>query len=99
MPFRIVAERSLDTANVIATPNMITPASSTAERIDLCPASEPIKNMEIITIRVGNRPLQGTKLFVIIAISLSRGESIIRHPITPAALQPNDMHKECHNLQ
>lgn len=36
--------------------------------------------------------LQGTKLFVRIAINLSRGESIILHPTTPAALQPNPMH-------
>lgn len=36
--------------------------------------------------------LQGTKLFVKIAIILSRGEFIILHPTTPAALQPNPMH-------
>jgi len=34
----------------------------------------------------------GYKLLVIVAISLSRGESIIRHPMTPAALQPKPMH-------
>ena len=36
--------------------------------------------------------LQGTKLLVSIAINLSRGESIILAPTTPAALQPNPMH-------
>ena len=36
--------------------------------------------------------LHGTKLFVKIAISLSRGESIILHPVTPQALQPKPMH-------
>ena len=36
--------------------------------------------------------MQGTKLLVKIAISLSRGELIILHPTTPAALQPNPMH-------
>jgi hypothetical protein len=50
--------------------------------------------MDIIAIKVGNRPLQTTKLFVMIAISLSRGESIMRQPITPAALQPNPMHMD-----
>ena len=32
------------------------------------------------------------KLLVIIAINLSRGESIIRHPTIPAALHPNPIH-------
>ena len=51
----------------------------------------------IIAIRVGNLPLQGTKLFVNIAINRSRGESIILQPITPQALHPNPMHmvKDC----
>ena len=40
-------------------------------------------------INVGKRPLHGTKLFVRIATSRSRGESMIRVAITPAALQPN----------
>ena len=40
----------------------------------------------------GNRPLQGTKLLVKDATSRSRGESIIRQPVTPTALQPNPMH-------
>lgn len=38
--------------------------------------------------------LHGTKLFVMIAINLSLGESIILHPVTPHALQPNPMHIE-----
>lgn len=36
--------------------------------------------------------LQGTKLFVSIAISRSLGESIILQPTQPAALQPNPIH-------
>ena len=36
--------------------------------------------------------LHGTKLFVNMAINLSLGESIILHPVTPQALQPNPMH-------
>ena len=43
-------------------------------------------------INVGNRPLQGTKLFVMVAISRSLGESIILQAITPAALQPKPIH-------
>ena len=43
-------------------------------------------------INVGNRPLHGTKLFVMVAISLSLGESMILQAITPAALHPNPMH-------
>ena len=53
---------------------------------------KPTKNMVIIEIIVGNRPLQGTKLLVIIAINRSLGESIIRQPVTPTALQPNPIH-------
>ena len=48
--------------------------------------------MVMRAISVGNLPLQGTKLFVKMATSRSRGESIIRHPVMPAALQPNPMH-------
>ena len=47
-----------------------------------------MKNMVMMAMRVGNRPLQGTKLLVMMAISRSRGESMIRQPTTPAALQP-----------
>ena len=49
----------------------------------------PDKNSRIKVIKRGRRPLQGTKLFVIMAISRSLGESIIRQPVIPAALQPN----------
>ena len=40
-------------------------------------------------IKVGKRPLQGTKLLVRMAINRSRGELITRVATTPAALQPN----------
>ena len=48
-------------------------------------------------IKIGSRPLQGVKLLVKMAINRSRGESIMRQPVTPAALQPNAMHvvKHC----
>ena len=41
---------------------------------------------------VGKRPLQGTRQFVTMATSRSRGESMMRQPVTPAALQPKPMH-------
>ena len=41
-----------------------------------------------MAISAGNRPLQGTKLLVSIAISRSLGESMMRQPVIPAALQP-----------
>ena len=49
----------------------------------------PAKNIEITAIRVGNLPLQGEKLLVRAAIFLSASESMILHPVTPQALQPN----------
>ena len=50
------------------------------------------KNISIIAISVGNLPLHGTKLLVIIAIKRSLGDSIIRHPMTPHAFQPKPIH-------
>jgi len=62
--------------------------------------NEPVKakNAADNTIISGNLPLQGTRLLVMTAINLSLGESIILHPITPAALHPNPMHIERHIL-
>ena len=50
------------------------------------------KKMVPNKIKLGNRPLQGRKALVSTARSRSRGESMIRHPVTPAALQPRPMH-------
>lgn len=78
----------------------MTPATITARRISAevteppIPVTDAVKNMVIREIREGNLPLQGTKLFVSIAISLSLGESIMRQPVTPAALQPSPMHMD-----
>ena len=58
----------------------------------LKPPTIPAIKIVDIVMRNGNLPLQGTKLFVTAAIILSLGESIILHPTTPAALQPNPMH-------
>ena len=54
--------------------------------------SEAAKNSVKMVIIAGNRPLQGMQTLVSMAISRSRGESIIRQPVTPAALQPSPIH-------
>ena len=92
-PFNTVMDRVLDTAKVMRIPNRISRVSSREEsRVFPAPPATPTKNMEIMAIRVGNRPLQGTKLLVTMAISRSLGESMIRQPTMPAALQPKPMH-------
>ena len=88
-PFRMVFERRRETSRVIRIPSRITAVSSTAESREVPnPALAPMKNMVMMAMRVGNRPLQGTKLLVMVAIRRSLGESMIRQPTTPAALQP-----------
>ncbi len=49
------------------------------------------KKRAAMEISKGKRPLHGMKLLVRIAIIRSRGESMIRAAITPAALQPKPM--------
>lgn len=89
-PFRSVAERSFETKSVTTTPKTITvnnkPAETSERNGNEIPAA---KNIVIIAIKVGNLPLQGTKLFVTVAIIRSLGDSIIRQPVTPHALHPN----------
>ena len=83
-PFSMVADRNQDTQKVMTTPRRMTPVSITAASSDFPgPAFTPTKNMVIIAMRVGNRPLQGTKLLVRMAISRSLGESMIRQPTIP----------------
>lgn len=94
-PFKTVIERSHDARSVAATPRTITPSRIIADEKDFpIPVTEAVKNIVIIVISDGNLPLQGTKLLVRIAIRRSLGESIIRHPVTPAALQPKPMHMD-----
>ena len=93
IPFKIVLDKSFEIISVIKIPNNITSVNKTVEASDLNgPINIPVKNIVIIVIRVGKRPLQGTKLLVIMAINLSLGESIILHPTIPAALHPNPIH-------
>lgn len=89
----MVLERILETKKVMQTPSRMKPVSRIADPADWAnPPDTPTKNIDKMAISVGKRPLQGTKLFVIIAISRSRGESMIRQPTIPAALHPNPMH-------
>ena len=92
IPFSTVADKRRVAMKVSPTPSNITPVSSRAERTEApSPPAVPTKNMVRMAIRVGKRPLQGTKLLVSTASSRSRGESMIRQPTTPAALQPKPM--------
>ena len=51
----------------------------------------PMK-MDAMRICVGQRPLHREKLFVMMAMSRSRGLSMTRVATTPAALHPKPMH-------
>lgn len=96
IPFNIVLDSILDTTRVIITPSTIIPAKMTADnREENIPVTFPTKNMEITDIKIGSLPLQGTKLLVMIAMKRSLGESMMRQPMMPAALQPNPMHIVC----
>ena len=53
-------------------------------------ARAPTK-MVAMRICVGQRPLQREKLLVMMAMRRSRGESMMRVAMTPAALQPRPM--------
>ncbi len=78
------------------TPSRIKPVSSRAEAAEpVMPEAVPVKNIALRVISRGKRPLHGTRLLVSIAISRSRGESTIRQPTTPAALQPKPIHMVC----
>ena len=100
-PFRSVAERSFETKSVTTTPKTITVNNKPAETSERNGNEIPVaKNIVIIAIKVGNLPLQGTKLFVTVAIIRSLGDSIIRQPVTPQALHPNPINivRDCFPL-
>ena len=99
IPFNTVMERTLETAKVMHTPRTMNRVRSRADSMESkAPPDTPTKNMEIMAIRVGNLPLQGTKLLVIMAISRSLGESMMRQPTMPAALHPNPIHMVLESL-
>ena len=88
-----VLESNFEITRVSQIPNKI---SNKTETVDMKEEIELAKKLPIKivakVIKNGYLPLQGTKLFVKIAIKRSRGEEIILQPPTPAALQPNPMH-------
>ena len=93
IPFKIVLDNILDIIKVINTEKHITNTSNNAlNNEEVKVLFNPTKNIVIIAIIIGNLPLHGTKELVRIAINLSLLESIIRHPVTPTALQPNPIH-------
>ena len=89
----MVFDKILDTKSVINTPNTIMPVMVVVAIIVWNGFfAVPAIKIVVMVINVGKRPLQGTKKFVIVAISLSLGESMILQPITPAALHPKPIH-------
>ena len=91
-PFKIVLDKMVDTRKVTKIPSITKPVKISVDKSDENLLPLKIINIVIREIRVGNLPLQGTKQLVRIAISRSRGESIILQPVTPTALQPNPIH-------
>ena len=100
MPRSRVLDRILVTNRVAATPQTMAAVKSSAASteppaptvIPSCAQLPYAKNMVKTAISAGKRPLQGTRLWVRIASMRSRGESMMRQPVTPAALQPKPMH-------
>ena len=73
-----------------AAPSTINPVSPNATQA-LFP-SLGIRNAVRSSRSPPNFPLQGIMLLVSTAMSFSRGDSMIRQPVTPTALQPSPMH-------
>ena len=93
-PFKIVIDKIFDVKRVIKSPKIISIDKYIAQ-IKLFKTEfelNPTKNIVMSAISVGKRPLHGVKLLVNIAIILSRGESMILQPTTPAALHPKPIH-------
>src|SRR5512143_501266 len=94
----MVRESSQETSRVKNTPISTTPTTEPAAANEATAGGKAAATNTVASmIRVGKRPLQGTKLLVRMAIRRSRGESITRVEITPAALQPKPiaMVKDC----
>lgn len=78
-PRRSVFDSIRDETKVKSTLNTITSVKSAAVNTERhMPKLPAAKNMVIILMSDGKRPLQGTRQFVITAISFSRGLSIMR---------------------
>ena len=80
-------ESAHETISVNTTPIITTPSTAPAAASDANAGGNDAPTKIVASMMsVGNRPLHGTKLFVRIATSRSRGESITRVAMTPAAL-------------
>lgn len=85
VPRSTVEESRRETRNVMRRDRSSIPISAPVE------ARLPNPRQERSARSTGKRPLHGTREFVSIAIRRSRGESIMRQPVTPAALHPSPM--------
>src|SRR5690606_25749020 len=90
IPLSIVLESPQETAKVTITPISTNPTTTAVDAAVPQPAATapPTNRMDRV-IRIGQRPLQGTKLLVKMAIIRSRGDSMIRVETMAAALHPN----------
>lgn len=91
-PFSTVLDKSQDEKNVMKIPSSMAAASKRARDKEVKSPVPAAKNMVRTAKIVGNLPLQGTRLLVSMAIRRSLGESMMRQPVTPAALHPKPMH-------
>ena len=81
-----------DTISVVAAPiNTIRTKEPAAAMAANAGGNAAATKIVASIINVGHLPLQGMKLLVRMAISLSLGESITLQATTPAALQPSPM--------
>ncbi len=91
-PRSTVRESSHEMAKVSTMPSTATVTTASAETSPARCAGATLPTKIVATrICVGQRPLQSAKLFVMMAMSRSRGLSMMRAATTPAALQPQPM--------
>ena len=90
-PLNRVWDSSQEDARVMATAARMRRVRAAADAREEAAVPARMKNREIMVNRVGSRPLQGRKALVRMAMSRSLGESMIRQPVTPTALQPKPM--------
>ena len=87
----MVEERKREASRAAAAARAARSVSSRAVKAEVSgEASEaaPASSRDRSAMRAGKRPLQGNTRSRVIAISRSLGESMMRQPVTPTALQP-----------
>ena len=90
--FRKKEPCSFDISRVTIIPSSMKPVRTAPAASVRTGEAAGMKKIRIMAIRVGNLPLQGTKLLVSMAMRRSLGDSMIRQPVTPQALHPKPMH-------